>query len=343
MDNLFEGFEDINNLVPKGWAIINNSDPLGSTNWLQGNFTNFPSQAGPPDAYIAADFNNTGPSGTISNWLLTPTLNLFNGAEFSFYTRVRSDPVSPDRLQLRLSTNGSSMDVGNTADSVGDFNNLLIDINPFLTPNGYPEDWTKFSVTLTGLPLGAEGRFGFRYFVTDAGRDAPNSDYIGIDTVSYPTSSIPCVHPDTKVHTATGLKAISEIRAGDVVLNQKGKHVSVLYNMRFLPSNTFIRIKKGALNHGLNSGQDRGKGEDRPTNDILIRKGHPILYKGREVDPARLVGRLSGIEKETLEEPVRVWSLCTKDRVFILTEGIPVATWSEEDILSKKKFYFDKY
>jgi hypothetical protein len=380
MDHLFEGFDNIENLVSEGWVMKNNSDPLGTTGWFQGNSFNFPSQQGSPDAYISANYENVSALGTISNWLLTPTLNLFEGAEFSFSTRVGNNPaLSPDRLQLRLSLNGSSMDVGNTSESVGDFSNLLIDINPSLTNNGYPGSWTQYGVTLTGLPAeGVQGRFGFRYFVTDVGKERPegtNGDYIGIDTVIYP-ASIPCVHPDTKIHTllrasdstsasALGsivfscssesqvtdnnkdkakvtdketckiLKPISEVRAGDIVFTNKGKPVPVLYNMRFLSSDNFIRIRKGALSApGTN---------EIPTNDILIRKGHPILYNGREVNPSRLVGKLEGVEKVILDEPVHVWSLCTQERMFVLAEGVPIGTWASADILSKKKYYFDKY
>ncbi len=33
---LSEGFDNINTLVPAGWALINNSQPLGTTDWFQG-------------------------------------------------------------------------------------------------------------------------------------------------------------------------------------------------------------------------------------------------------------------------------------------------------------------
>src|SRR5204863_1258149 len=63
-----EGFDDITNLP--GWFMINHSEPLGVTNWFQGNNAVFPAFDGAPTAYIAANFNNTADVGTISNWLL---------------------------------------------------------------------------------------------------------------------------------------------------------------------------------------------------------------------------------------------------------------------------------
>ena len=100
--------------------------------------------------------------------------------------------VFPDRLQVRMSTNGASTDVGTTATSVGDFTNLLLDINPTYLPEGYPRVWTQFTVTLSGIPGGSTlGRLAFRYFVENGGPNGVNSDYIGIDTVVYRWMSTP--------------------------------------------------------------------------------------------------------------------------------------------------------
>ena len=51
----------------------------------------------------------------------------------SFYTRTVDAPTFPDRLQVRMSTNGASSNVGTTATDVGDFTALLLDINPTYT------------------------------------------------------------------------------------------------------------------------------------------------------------------------------------------------------------------
>src|SRR5207249_5855688 len=140
-----------------------------------------PSQSGAPNSYIAANYQNGAELATISNWLLTPPLTLENGARLTFWTRT-TDGMFPDRLQVRMSTNGASTNVGSTATSVGDFTTLLLNINPDYTTHGYPDVWTQFTVTLSGLPpAGATGRLAFRYFVENAGFSGANSDYIGID------------------------------------------------------------------------------------------------------------------------------------------------------------------
>src|ERR1044071_3631404 len=126
--SLDEGFDNIT-ILP-GWVMINQSEPLGSDGWFQGVDTVFPAFDGAPTAYIAANFFNTGDDGTISNWLLTAQLRLESGSTLTFYTRVPAMSLFPDRLQIRMSTNGASTNVGTGAFDVGDFTNLLLDINP---------------------------------------------------------------------------------------------------------------------------------------------------------------------------------------------------------------------
>lgn len=180
---LSEGFDDITTLIPGGWYMQNNSDPLGGTGWFQADPYAFTAQAGAENSYIAANYNNTGTVGTISNWLLTPPLTLANGASFSFYTRAASQ-YFPDRLQVRLSENGTSTNVGSGATDTGDFTTLLLDINPTLARYTYPETWTPETITLSGIPTPTEGRIAFRYFVENGGA-GDYSNYIGIDTAQY--------------------------------------------------------------------------------------------------------------------------------------------------------------
>jgi uncharacterized repeat protein (TIGR01451 family) len=183
-----EGFPDVGGLEGAGWHVQNNSSPVGATSWFQGNPAAFAAQAGTADSYVAANYQNTGNVGTISDWLLTPVVTLRNGAQFTFWTR-KIDEVAPDffpdRLQVRMSTNGMSTNVGATSTSVGDFSRLLLDINPTYASGGYPFGWTKYTVTVSGLGSVLSGRFGFRYFVEGAGLLGTRADYVGIDTVAY--------------------------------------------------------------------------------------------------------------------------------------------------------------
>jgi uncharacterized delta-60 repeat protein len=201
---LLEGFDNITTLPGAGWVQTNQSEPVGTTVWFQGNDAVFPAHSGAATSYIGADFNNTADTGTISNWLLTPPLILQDGATMTFWTRTLDVPEFPDRLQVRMSTNGVSTNVGTLATDVGDFATLMLDINPTYTTAAYPNVWTQFTVTVSGVGSPTTGRLAFRYFVENGGPSGANSDYIGIDTFQFNGICAPTPTPSpTPTATAT--------------------------------------------------------------------------------------------------------------------------------------------
>lgn len=203
---LTENFDSVALLAGSGWVATNNSSPSGSTGWFQGNTAVFSAQGGAANSYVAANLNGATFGGNISNWLITPTLtDLRNTTVLTFYTRTETSAPAPDRLEVRLSTNGSSSNVGATDASVGDFTTLLATVNPSLTAGGYPGVWALVTVTLSGLPAGPNtGRIAFRYFVPNTSTSA---DVVGIDTVSVVTGVCPPPPP-------FGITAPSEVGAG---------------------------------------------------------------------------------------------------------------------------------
>jgi hypothetical protein len=203
---LSENFDNVANLVPAGWAIVNNSSPAGTTDWFQGNPGVFSSQSGAANSYVAANFEAAGFGGNISDWLISPELTFMNGDVISFWSRTEAASAFPDRLELRLSLNGASTNVGATDASVGDFSTLLLTINPALAPGGFPENWALFQATLSGLSGPTDGRLAFRYNVSDT---SVNGDYIGIDTVRV-TEFVP--EPSTLVLLSAGLVSAARFR-----------------------------------------------------------------------------------------------------------------------------------
>lgn len=183
-----------------GWSIQNNSAPVGSTSWFQGSANQFLALTGGPTDYAAANFNSTSPTGTnntISTWLITPTLNLVNGGVVEFATRCSIVPFGfADRLQVYFSTAGAGTNVGagpgTATNTAGTFTNIILDINPTLNAMMYPDIWTMYTATLSGIAAPTVGRLAFRYYVTNGGNGGTNSNYIGIDDVSY---SLPCNFP----------------------------------------------------------------------------------------------------------------------------------------------------
>jgi hypothetical protein len=182
-----EGFSNVAGLTAAGWNQQNLSSPIGSNpNWVQGDPVNMPFSANslPANSFISANFNSVVGAATISNWLITPMLNLNNGDVITFYTRGTGS-IYADNLQVRLSTNGSSTNVGASNISVGDFSNLLLEINPTLNAALYPAIWTQYTITISGLASPTTGRIAFRYFVPNGGPTGTNSDLIGIDDFVY--------------------------------------------------------------------------------------------------------------------------------------------------------------
>ncbi|MFZ1528677.1 MAG: choice-of-anchor J domain-containing protein [Ferruginibacter sp.] len=182
--------EGFNTVLPTGWTRQNLGTPPGTNpNWGQGNATVFTANSGAPTAYAFANFQSVTGANTISNWLFTPEVAIANGNVLTFYTRVPTGGNAfPDRLQVRMSTAGASTNVGATNTSVGDFTVVLQDINPTYGTS-YPETWTQFTITISGVAAPTTGRFAFRHFVEDGGPVGNNSNYVGLDDVFYST---PC-------------------------------------------------------------------------------------------------------------------------------------------------------
>lgn len=181
-----ENFDNVGALSGNGWAQHNNSAPPGAVpNWFQGDPGIFTAFDGADTAYIGASYASVSGANTISNWLFTPTRTFANGEKITFWTRTVANPNYPDRMQVRLSLNGTSVNVGTTAASVGDFATLLLAINPNLSTTGYPNAWTEYTIIISGLTAPASGRVAFRYFVGNGGPGGANSEYIGMDNFSY--------------------------------------------------------------------------------------------------------------------------------------------------------------
>src|SRR3990172_4931830 len=103
-----EGFDDVSTLPGSGWAQQNLSTPVGTNpNWVQGG-TPFNANSGAATAYVAVNYNSVAGAADISNWLFAPNRTFTNGDVITFYTRTITGPTYADRLQVRLSTNGTS-------------------------------------------------------------------------------------------------------------------------------------------------------------------------------------------------------------------------------------------
>lgn len=222
-----EEFDTVANAFQRGWVPINNSNPKGSGIWTQGGgpqpiFEPYSSK-GSYAGFIAADYTSTsGTDDVISNWLISPLVNMKNGDKIVFYTRTQLLPnafVSGDstdygnNLEVCVNIKNEGTNVGvandpagtsyNLATDRGDFE-VLLSINPAIyddangfwnyryahstpslfDPLAYPSKWTRFEATIGGLTGTKKGRFAFRYYTLDGGSNG-NGSAVAIDQVQY--------------------------------------------------------------------------------------------------------------------------------------------------------------
>ena len=163
---LEESFDDITDLESKGWIISNQSSPTGMIDWFQGNTAVFDSHNGEANAYIASNYNSVDNFGTISNWLITPTVSVRDGDVLSFWTRTSTGSTWNDRLEVRSSQGAMTLPSGAT--DVGSFTNVMLIINDDYDLT-YPDYWFKYELEITNVgdePV--DMNFAFRYNVVSA-------------------------------------------------------------------------------------------------------------------------------------------------------------------------------
>ena len=141
-----------------------------------------PAQSGAAESIAAANFESAafGSGGVIDNWLITPTLSFGASNTVTFWTRTVFNPSAfKDRLELRLSTDGSNADTAAVTVT-------LLSMDPNLTPTGYPNAWTQYSSTFTASS-GTTIRSAFRYSIPSSFA----ADLIGLDSVTVTASVVP--------------------------------------------------------------------------------------------------------------------------------------------------------
>lgn len=218
-----EEFDSMQRVIDAGWKAVNLSNPIGGTSWQGGNFTVISGKFGPeasgfpansfrqtPNEYAWVNFTCGAGLSFINCWLISPPLSMKNGDVISFWTRTRTPVSYPDRMQVWLNPTNDGTNVGRNANETGDFTVLLkgiaegstnlqtIDLNPTLSfspfnkddfgASGFPTEWTRFQITITGLPNGTipqKHRVGFRYYVKNGGPGGSVSDEIGIDDFDF--------------------------------------------------------------------------------------------------------------------------------------------------------------
>ncbi len=157
---LSEGFDNVAGLAGQGWAFVSNGAGAGD-GWFQGNPGIFAAAVGAPEAYAAANW--VASASSISDWLMTPVLNVSGGGSVSFQLRLLGDGFL-DTVQVYGSNSGASTDPANFS--------LLASY-----ANSTDTGWVSQSLALADF----NGRLAFRYVVADTAIDG---NYAGLDSVT---------------------------------------------------------------------------------------------------------------------------------------------------------------
>lgn len=181
--------ENFETFPTPNWISNNQSVPLGLTTWQQGAMnSSFNTGAfnGTPASFVVVNYNSISGAGTISNWYISPVVSLKDGDIIRFYTREGGNFNNiPDRLELRISTNGASSVIPSTGNSdLGSFTTLVLSVNPTLLAGVYPVTWTQYAYTVTGISTATDCKIAFRYYVTNGGPTGSNGNVIGLDAVT---------------------------------------------------------------------------------------------------------------------------------------------------------------
>lgn len=188
-----EEFQDVGNLLSKGWVMKDNSTADNADNyaaWVQGyqgadkvgtwsGFSAF-SYTSSLDEFAYSAVSSPAQKYSISSWLISPVLAVKNGDKISFYTRADSAGNFTERMQV-LMNKSTLADVGSTINSVGRFNTVLLEINAAQTVNGYPGTWAKYDYTFSGISGKIDTRIAFRHYVIGTS----NAKGIGIDLFKF--------------------------------------------------------------------------------------------------------------------------------------------------------------
>ena len=263
-------------MISSGWQVTNQSSPVytGAPTWsipASAPTTTFAggAQAGTATSFSLINFTSTGTSstagsGTISNWLISPIVNVQNGDVVTFYTRLGRNVAAggsasyADNLELRMSTNGAfTTNPSGGAAGLGDFTNLLVEVNPSLDLTSYPITWTQYSYTVAGLTGPSDVKFAFRYFVTDGGPAGANSDIIGIDSFSVdrPTAANQDFFSSNFSLSPNPVKDIFTVNAKNNIAVQNIKVVDIngriVNELNNINSSDAMQVNIGELNAGV--------------------------------------------------------------------------------------------
>ncbi|HKX42643.1 MAG TPA: choice-of-anchor J domain-containing protein [Burkholderiaceae bacterium] len=159
-----EGFDDITTLAGKGWVLTNDSVPIGTTDWAQGDVSAagdvFYGDGSTGGGYITANNNSAAAGGFVNNFLITPIFSTETAGTVSFL--AKADILDPYYDLIRIGF------------SSGDSSPFSFSLSPAIKLTG---GWVQYTFSYAAAGIGSVARFAIDYTGW-----ANNANYIGIDS-----------------------------------------------------------------------------------------------------------------------------------------------------------------
>lgn len=159
-------------LQSKGYALVNQSSPRGTTDFYAGDLfgptPNVGAGVGGSGGYLGANFMGAEDGGFLDEILITPLFATANGATVSFFLRADYALGFSDFVQVGFGDSNGFFNLG----------------NPFVVPT---DDWKQYTYNLPSGGIGGNtGRFAIRYLGNANSSNAIGIDQLAITTVPEP-------------------------------------------------------------------------------------------------------------------------------------------------------------
>ena len=225
-------------------------------------------------------------------------------------------------------SNLTSITVPSSVASIG--NNCFAGCTSLTTIN-YENPGIIAGVSLSTILSGNTSPATVNFYMTSS---APNpalvntvyyTGYYTADTTTfnYISGGMPVICLDENTLVCIDLEnnyvPIKDIKSGDMVVDYSGNLVPVLFNICSGETDKFVKISKDAI------------GTNKPSRDIYMTKGHPVLTNGGREFPCQSLINNRNVSWNTFDKPHSVYNICTEKRIFIKMENMYVCTWAKDE------------
>jgi hypothetical protein len=263
------------------------------------------------------------------------TITTFDASCFANCGSLISINIPSTITSLGVNCFGSCTSLGNITvpRSVASIGNNCFQGCTALTTINYEDPSNITGVNLTTILSGNTSQATVNFYMTPSAPSAPTSVssssvyytqyYTAGTTFNYINGGMPVICLDENTLVCIDLEnnyvPIKDIKSGDMVVDYSGNLVPVLFNICSGETDKFVKISKDAI------------GTNKPSRDIFITKGHPVLTNGgREFPCQRLINNRT-ITWNTFDKPHSVYNICTEKRIFIKMENMYVCTWAKDE------------